>query len=360
MTKTKRNSQKGFTLLEMIVSITIFIIITAAVWGLLQIGRVDRNRSSRRSDMLKNARTALHLIGRDVLNAGLSFHQKGAVVPDDFISTRLGVPPDIDSKRDILASVVAGNDLFPNNINPDTSVRTDIVSFAYRDMNYNAGNTIPFSGVSANGSDPSIAQLATSLNQAGSAQVFDLYLVESDSTQVAVMATGVPNANQINIAATDPLGLNQPFNGTGPSSSLLKRCTPTITEDCTTYVASAKRFFWISYKVKEDGTLVRISYGNNSGRPAAEQIQEQPLAYNVQNLQFKYLLTDGTVTDNPGAGPDLVAGTTDDVPENFNLVRQITVTLQVQATEIDEQTKKPAVITLNSTYSVRNLEYDAG
>ncbi|HEY0426948.1 MAG TPA: prepilin-type N-terminal cleavage/methylation domain-containing protein [Pyrinomonadaceae bacterium] len=368
-----KNSQKGFSLLEMIVAITIFLIVTGAVYGLLQIGRIDRNRSSRRSDMLKNARTAIHLIGRDVLNAGLGFHRNGAIVPDNFISTRLGVPPDADTTRDTLTSLIAGNNLFQNNLNSDTTVRTDLVAFAYRDMSFNcftapgvactdnqSGETVSLTGVSAPTGSPTVARLATQTGQAAASSIYDLYLVESDSSQVAVMATAVPGTSQIDIQPGDPLGLNQPFNGAGVNGSLLKKCTTTITEDCTTYAASVKRFYWVAYKVKDDGTLVRLIFGNNTGRPSDEQIREQPLVYGVQNLQFKYVLQNGTVTDNPSAGVDGIIGTTDDEPDDFNLIRQINITLQVQSTEIDEQTRKPAVITLNATFSVRNMDYDAG
>jgi prepilin-type N-terminal cleavage/methylation domain-containing protein len=356
--------QKGFTLLEMIVAITLFLIITGAVYGLLQIGRIDRNRSSRRSDMLKNARTAIHLIGRDALNAGMSFHQRGAVVPDNLLSTRLEIPIDADSTRDILTSVVAGNNLFVNNLNTDTSVRTDLVSFCFREMTFNNGDTIPLTGVSAPTGAAQTARLATSTGLAVNAKLYDLYMVESNSSQVAVIATAVPSTSAIDISPGDPLGLNQPLNGTGGNASLLRKCTVTVIADCTTYasnlVTSVKKFNWVAYKVKPDGTLVRMIFGNNTGRPSDEQIREQPLAYNVQDFQLKYVLADGTVTDNPSAGADGVVGTADDDAEDFNLIRQITVTLQVQSTEVDEQTRKPAVITLNATFSLRNMEYDAG
>lgn len=355
-----KKSQKGFTLLEMIVAITIFLIVTGAVYGLLQIGRIDRNRSSRRSDMLKNARTAIHLIGRDVLNAGMSFHQRGAIVPDNFLSTRLGVPLDADTKRDILTSVIAGNNLFANNLNADPTVRTDLISFSYRDMPFNGGDTVSLSNVAAASGAANTARLTTVTNVNTAANDYDLYLIESDSSQIAVMVTDVSASRKLDIAPTDPLSLNQAFNGTGSGSSLLKKCTATVTTDCTTYLASAKRFSWVAYKVKEDGTLVRLIFGNNTGRPSDEQIREQPLAYNVQNLQFKYLLSDGRVTEKPSAGIDGIVGTIDDKPEDFNLIRQISIILQVQSTEIDEQTRKPAIITLNATFAVRNMEYDAG
>lgn len=355
-----RTSQGGFSLLELLVSITIFLIVTGSIYGLLQIGQIDRNRASRRSDMLKNARTAIHLIGRDALNAGMGYHKRGAVVPDNFLSNRLGIPADLNTERDFLTSIVVGNDLFTNNLNADANVRTDLISFSYRDLSFNSGNTISLSGVAAPSGSPHIARLTTGTDQATASRVFDLYLVESDSSQIAVMATGIPNTSRIDVAPGDPLGLNQAFNQSGTNGSLLKQCTVTITENCTTYLASAKKFTWVAYRVKPDGTFVRMIFGNNTGRPIDEQIQEQPLAYGVQNFQLKYIMEDGSTVDDPTVGEDGLPGTTDDQPLNSNSIRQIMVTLQVQSSEIDEQTGKPAVVTLNAAFSVRNLEYDAG
>jgi prepilin-type N-terminal cleavage/methylation domain-containing protein len=360
--RPQKLNQRGFSLVEMIVAMVLFLIIIGTIYGLLQVGLIDRNRASRRSDVLKNARAAMHLISRDALNAGLSYNKSGAIVPDDFISTRLGLPADTDSERDVLTSVVGGNNLFIDILNPDDAVRTDLISFSYRDSDFNAGDVISLNNASSPAGAPDTVQLQSAANGARNAKTFDLYLVESDSSQVAVLATGVPVSaiSSIDVAPGDPLGINQPLNGSGSNVSLLQKCTAVITENCTTYVASVKRFFWVSYKVKSDGTLVRTTFGNNTGAPAAEQIQEMPVAYNIEDFQIKYVLEDGTTTENPSAGPDGIAGTADDRPSDFNLVRQITVTIKVQATELDEQLGAPESITLTSTFSTRNLEYDAG
>ncbi len=101
-------------------------------------------------------------------------------------------------------------------------------------------------------------------------------------------------------------------------------------------------------------------YGNNTGKLADEQIQEQPIAYNISDMQFKYVLKDGSVSESPAAGPDGIDGTDDDTPEKLNDIRQVTVTFKVMSTERDEQTGKFDVITLTGTFSTRNLEYYAG
>ncbi len=359
-TKSSNLAESGFSIVEMIVAMVVFMIVIGSIYGLLQVGLIDRNRASRRSDVLKNARAAMHLIGRDALNAGLSYNKSGAIVPDGFISARLGIPTYADNQRDILTSIVGGNDLFFDILNSDTTARTDLISFSYRDSDFNGGNVISLNNAGAAPAAPATVRLQSLPNDARNARGFDLYLVESDSSQVAVMATGLPSTSAIDIAPGDPLGINQPLNGTGTGVSILQKCTPTITENCTTYVASIKRFFWVAYKVKSDGTLVRQIFGNNSGATAAEQIQEMPVAYNIEDFQVRYVLQDGTTTDNPAAGLDGIAGTADDRPSDFNLVRQITITIKVQATENDEQTGKPESITLNGTFSTRNLQYDAG
>lgn len=361
LTRKVSNGEKGFSLLELLISMVIFLIITGAIYSLMELGRVDRNRASRRSDVLKNARVAVHMIGRDALNAGLGYHRRGAVVPDNFLSSRFGIPTDTNSSRDMLTAIVAGDNLFTNNLAPVASLRTDTIVFCYRDVDFNAGNVIALSGVTSPSGSPSVARLQSATSTgAAQAQVHDLFLIESDTSQVAIMATDTGGTNRIDAGPTDPLGMNQPLDGTGSNGSMLRRCTSSTDTNCTTYLASAKRFFLVSYKVKADGTLVRTVFGNNRGAPIEQQIQEFPLAYNIEDFQIRYVLENGVVTSNPTVGPDGIAGTNDDDMDEFNTIRQITVTVKVQSTERDEKTKKFETVTLNSTFSARNMEYDAG
>lgn len=360
-TENNKNSE-GFSLLEAMVAMVIFLIVTGAIFGLLQVGRVDKSRSSTRTDMLKNARVAVHLVGRDALNAGLGYHKVGGVVPDDFLSTRFGLPVDEDETKELMTSVLGGNNLLSNNLLSNSTDKTDIMVFAYRDVDFNNGDVIELASVTNPGGDPATPRVRTKLaDGAKNSEPFDLYLLESSTSQIAVMATATNKTNEIDFKPLDPLRLNLPLNGTGKNSSLLRACTLVDDENCTNYsFASLKRFFLVSYKIKEDGTLVRIIYGNNRGKLATEQIVEQPLAYNVQDMQIKYLLENGTVTENPATGPDGILGNEDDDLSQFNQVRQITITLKVLSTEIDEMTRRPEVVTLSATYSTRNLEYDAG
>ena len=379
--KSRRNvSEAGYSLLEMLVSIVIFLVVTGSIFGLMEITRIDRNRASRRSDTLKNARAAVHLIGRDALNAGLSYNLKGGSVPKNFLSSRLGIAGNVKNPRDLLTAIVAGNNNDTNSLLP-AGGKTDRIAFAYRDMDFNKtkkydgngieikdtiGDTINVKSSQA-GSSAKTAQITTAPwstdADAAAPAINDLYLIETvDGSQVAVMATKVDSKNhRIEFAPGDPLGINQSLTGINENGSMLKTCTASVTTDCVSYPAALKRFNWISYKINSEGTLIRTVFGNNSGGTLpADQIQEQPLAYGIQNMQIRYVLEDGTVTDDPAAGPDKIFGTIDDTPESMNSVRQITVTLSVQASQDDEQTKTPETITVSATFSTRNLEYDAG
>ncbi len=245
-----------------------------------------------------------------------------------------------------------------------------MVSFIYRDMDFNDAKTVTLTNVAPSPANANAARvtLAPSANQqCGNAanpdpcvKVWDVFLVQSDNTQVPAMATSVPSATAVDFAPGDPLGLNQSLTASGANASLLRKCTATIVDNCTTTVTVMKKFFWVSYSVSSDGTLIRTMFGNNTGAASADQIRQQPLAYGIQDMQVRYVLSNGAVSDDPTAGVDGIRGNADDTPGDMNLVRQITITLKVQSTEVDDQRRTPETITVTSTFALRNITSDAG
>jgi len=69
-------------------------------------------------------------------------------------------------------------------------------------------------------------------------------------------------------------------------------------------------------------------------------------------------MDDGSVTNNPIAGPDGVAGTADDIPTNLAAVRQIRLTVDVRSVE-NNTNGQPFQETQTATFSTRNLGYEA-
>lgn len=391
MQSKNRKYQAGFSLLEMLVAVSLFIIVTGSIYTLLELGRSDRNRTSRRGDTQKNARIAMYLIGRDVMNSGLGYHKTGALVPDDFLANRLGVPYDPNAGRDTLTSVACGNNVFTNKFLPSNQ-KTDAIAFIYRDLDFNSGKPIvvidevgtssatkvvfqlptPTPTISPS---PSVTPSFDAATNFSSVSNNDLFMAETKTSQIVGIVTSKDATNyRLNVDSTDNLGLNQERNKKDSSNnfigSLFRKCTSTGDVNCTTFDGTQtggivlKKIEMVSYQVTNDGTLVRTVYGNNTSGAANEQIQQRAIAYGVQDFQIRYQMMDGTVLDDPVAGADGIrgvnptTGTSDDIPTNMNNVRYVSIALTVSSTEVDEKSGKAEIIVLNSTFSLRNMGYD--
>ncbi len=381
----KKENQAGFSLLEMLVAVTIFLVVTGSIYALLELGRSDRNRTSRRGDAQKNARIAMYLIGRDVMNAGLGYHKTGSLVPDDFLSNRLGVAFDPNNGRDTLTSVACGNDVFTNKFLPATQ-KTDSIAFIYRDLDFNDGKPIVVSDEVGTSSattvvlqlptpTPTISPAPTKTPSFDAATQFanvnnnDLFMAETKTSQIVGIITSKGATNyRLNVNSGDNLTLNQARNTKDASNnfigSLLRKCTSGTDTNCTTYTAAVgggivlKKIEMVSYQVTNDGTLVRTIYGNNTAGAITDQIQQRAIAYGVQNFQIRYQMINGTIIDDPVVGVDGIRGTADDTPTNMNNVRYVSIALTVSSTEVDEKSGAPDVMTINSTFSLRNMSYD--
>lgn len=381
----RKFSQAGFSLLEMLVAISLFLVVTGSIYSLLELGRSDRNRTSRRGDTQKNARIAMYMIGRDVMNAGLGYHKTGALAPDDFVADRIGSPDDDDEDRDLLTSVVCGNNVFSNKYLSSTE-KTDSIAFVYRDLDFNNGKPITVTNeVGSSTATPVVLQLPTPTPTVSPVPTVtpsfdaatnfaninnnDLFMAETKTSQIIGIITSKTSSNyRININSTDNLGLNQARNTKDSDNnyigSLLRKCSSGTDTNCTTYTSGVgggivlKKIEMVSYQVTNDGTLVRTIYGNNTSGAANEQIQQRAIAYGVQDFQIQYQMVDGSIVDDPVVGADGDRGTEDDTPDNMNNIRFVAITLKVSSTEVDEKSGDAEIIVLNSTFSLRNMGYD--
>ncbi len=305
----KQNSEAGFSLIELLISMVVFLIFISAVYGLLRIANIQKSTVNSQTEVMVNLRVPLNMIGRDAVNAGLGYSRVGGNIPDNLTNARMGLPADTDSNQDLLTAVIAGDNVNTNNFLP-VGQKTDVVAFAYRDMTFNNGNPITITGASSIGTGGVVAttQPGVALAVNNSATPFDLYLISNGTRSAVALATGRPDNNSLRFetGSADILGVNLPYTGPINSRSLMFNCADQAVgspDPCMNYPnpspVSAKKIIWVSYQVTPDGTLTRTTYGNNSGGTAVDQIQIQPLAYNIQNLQVRYLLRDGTSSQNP-------------------------------------------------------------
>ena len=326
---------------------TIFLVAVGAVFGILKFATIQKKTASNRTDQLQSARLALEYLRRDALNAGFGYHRYGGNAPDNIANTLFSLPADSDVERDLVTSIVAGNNVNPNALS--SGVNTDFISFISRDPNFNNGNLVDYDSATVNGN---VVELNTPTGGATNCAVNDVYLIELKSgvTQIIAMATGVSGGNKIRLAAGDPLGLNQSAAATGENLNLL------WTRDSDNNLinngpGSIKKVNIVSYSVTNDGVLLRKVYGNQTG---TNQIESRELVYGVSDLQIRYFMEDGTVVDSPSSNHN---GRTNQLKMNSVVQVQLSVTVLPSADGPDNA--PPAPVIIKEYVSTRNLRYEA-
>lgn len=347
--------ENGFTILEVIIAMVVFLIVTGAAYGVLQIAQRSRTTVNQQVQLTKNLRLAINLIGRDTYNAGYNYPLKYTVaLPDDRISALLFLPNDVGTQADSIPPIIAGNNANTNTFAvPNTA--TDNITFLFKDSSFNQIGSIgpPDKRISQPLNVSSLtlsgvinqATIAASSGTNAACNVNDIFVITGGSGSALGVVTAKSGTDKVLFAAGagDVLKFNQ--DGAG---SPIKLLTPSIT---------MQRINMVSYFVTADGTLTRRDYANSSTVTAALPWVDNPLVYGVEDFQIQYVLADGTLSDNPSAGVDGIPGTADDDQTKLNLVRQIRFSVTAKAAETNAA-GQPVRITMNSTFGTRNLGYD--
>ncbi|HVQ56886.1 MAG TPA: type II secretion system protein, partial [Pyrinomonadaceae bacterium] len=82
MKNRKRNSASGFSLIELVVAMTLILVVLALVSTLFSRSLTTRQRESSRTDALTAAQAALNVISREVANSGYGLAGNGLVLTD--------------------------------------------------------------------------------------------------------------------------------------------------------------------------------------------------------------------------------------------------------------------------------------
>ncbi len=345
------SGEKGFTILELIVAMTIFMVVTGSIWGVLKIASQSRGVTNQQVQLAKNVRLALNVIGRDTYNAGFGYPLKNTVVlPDNRISTLIGIPNDFDTSRDTVPPIMAGNNVNIDNYNTIANTYTDQVTFLFKDSTFNpvgTGGDVVSTPVNINAPTTTTGGIDEIVPISGTnavCRVNDIYLISGNTGSALGVSTALNGTTAVQFSNGDILGFNQTGTG-GPLRSTIS------------LPASMIRVKMVTYFVAADGTLTRREFINVPVASPAVAFADEPLVYNVDNFQVKYIMDDGSVSDNPSAGPDGIAGNADDVQANLAAVRQVRVTVSTRSTELNSA-NQPYRETMTSTFSTRNLGYD--
>jgi prepilin-type N-terminal cleavage/methylation domain-containing protein len=327
--------ESGFSLIELLVSLVIFLVVTGTIFGVMQVAQRSRTTINQQVPMNKSLRFALNLLGRDTYNAGYAYPLRSTVVlPDLRVSTLLETPADSNSSRDTMPPIITGNNLRPNSLNPTPNAKTDQVTFLYKDSSFNnkSGFSTPLN-INAATTTAGIDEIVPVTGENDECTVNDVFLVVGNTGSTIGVVTGLSGIDKVQFANGDILNLNK----TGPSGNLRKITTP----------ATMFRVFIVTFFVTEDGTLIRREFGNRPTTELTGGYVDEPLVYGVQDFQVQYVMDDGTLTDSP---------TEDEI--NLAAIRQVRYTISARSYDTDA-TGEAVTTTMSTTFSTRNLGYDA-
>lgn len=355
-TKSMQNAQSlrteaGFSLVEIMVALTLFLIVSGAIFGLLKIAGSDRFSTNQRVEMIQNLRVAMSAIERDALDAAAGqFPRGGAQLPKNSLSGIAGAkyPVNVGISPDLLTPIIAVKAVNPNTL---SGINTDEVTLVYRDQLFNSGQAMSLQSLTASGSgyqavlgNPNSLSPAPNNNasdvQDGVTNYYfrqnDLYWIGGVNAHVVgVMTNTRDGSTNIYLNSGDPLNLNR----TSSTGGVIQNAGATS--------VAISRIIMVRYRVLNDGTLVRTVYGydqTNSGNATAQH--DEPLAYNITNLQCLYTMSDKTTTTNPAASALGYAG-----------IRQVSISLTARSPQIDPRTGQPLTASVTNTFAVRNISY---
>ena len=338
------NKNKGFTLIEILVSLAILGIVLAGIYSVYTMQHKSYIVQEQVANMQQNERIALHMITRDIRTAGLGLacQQAGIILTEDANgSGALDGGEDING--DGLLTAVGDGVGFDG---------SDTIAVAYYVFSPNRLSDTTTTAANFNSTSATFQVIdATGFSDTEGENLVIIYNQKDPCNYATVAITNVAEASGTLTHAVGRAIENKP-GGVGPGFSSGDRVRR-LTNDGGI----------ITYEIRDGYTLYRTV--RKTGDPVV-----QPLAENIEDLQIAYgfdIDSDGVVEPaewfNALAGHDmtllreirvtLVARTTRDDPE-FNVGTRTAVENHAPATNTTEAKYRRRV--LQTTIKLRNID----
>lgn len=360
--KTRRDSERGFSLIELMVVMIVMSIIMVAVFTLMKSSLNVSNATYELTDTRENLRIAHEYISRDIINAGYELNDYDKIiVPRAFVTGYLAknITPTSDPENTFGTSYVnlglVWSDAAPGAVavtdsSPTTTVldNTDRITILRLDTTFDAiplvagkitGNgatiTMPF--------DPDGKRL----------KVGEIYYFTSGSCQALTVPcsafgriTAISTASgtsTVSFSAANSYGLNVP-GSTGPINVVGKGNASGV----STQTVNMRRAFISHYYVNAKKELMKREFG-----VAGTGFTENLVSEHITGLSFRYIFgksnTNGTVKQP-------VAQLTSWADQDS--VRQIEINITGETTHaINFQKGNKGTETMTSVASARNLQF---
>jgi type II secretory pathway pseudopilin PulG len=337
----QRDSQAGFSIIEVLIATAVMMVVLASVMGLLARSISTTNSTYELTESQESLRTAHEYIHRDLTTVGDGLKCIGGIqIPAAFIATYLSVAPGIDPNN---FPIVASDDNLPGTTvvalaNPADNILagTDRITLLSIDPTF---TSIPLVAgkVSAAGNS-----IAVSAADAARVNVGEIYCVTSRTGAAFGTITGIAlGANPTLTLApggADIYNLNQV---NGPISSVAR--DPTSGLSVATTLA---RIRIIQYFINTNRLLIRRVFGvRNAG------FIDNVVAEHVTDLKIRYSLN---LPDPNGFARQPVTQLTSTSEQSA--VREVEVSITAETAHAVNK-GVPWPVTMTTSTSVRNLQF---
>jgi type II secretory pathway pseudopilin PulG len=347
------NQKRGFTLVELLLSVALGMIVMATLTSLFKVGMDATFVVTQRAELQQNMRAAIELISKDVSMAGSGLPSGGIQLPSGAGSVvsrygcdqtgichvqafqypngnyMFGILPGFNNGVEAGAAIPSA----PAQVNDSIAVIYADYNFPLNqyDVTFPAG---PVTGSSVNiAPNPGFAPPPPLVTAAGGLQVGDLIWLSNSAGNAVGEVTGF-TAGTISFADLDPLRFNQ----SGAANNNIKALAPGGT-------MVAYRLFAVTYylTVPVNGQLPRLMRQVNGLAPV-------PVADNIINIQFAYDVynSNNNALDSNQADPIGVG-------ESPNLIQKVNIA--VMADSLVTQGRKSQNMALATSVSARNMAF---
>jgi prepilin-type N-terminal cleavage/methylation domain-containing protein len=275
------NSQKGYTLIELLVAMALALVVMAAVYRTFKSQHDSFIIQDQMAAMQQNVRGAMHVLTRDLQLAGFytNFDRNTRTLDWDDHDNDDDTTTGTEAIRPL---IYAGNNVSATGIKPDTDTITIVKSGENRKLQETESAT-------SGGSGSATIYLSDWEDEGVTRDALDLDGDGNVDLNTSTKKFGLLVKNDLRTAEFFEVQMSG--SSILPAGGLVNNYT-TGDRICRVDV--------ILYKLDAQDNLVRRNLGNDvSDTPSI-------LAENIDNLQFRYQLNNGSWTDDPAGSEALV------------------------------------------------------